>query len=117
VQGSDETAEGRRHKRVVVAWKARILCPSGSPVDAKVVDLSEGGLGLVCQQSVGQAIELEVWVAMPTDNQHAYQALRVRGRVAFQVYSHGECRIGLQFTQVDEASLDLLQRHVRAAKF
>jgi c-di-GMP-binding flagellar brake protein YcgR len=114
VVDSNATKPGRQHVRVVVAWKARLVTPAGAHINAKVVDLSEGGLGIRSPQSVGDATEIEVWLAVPVDDSHArHQALRVRGQVTFQVYAGNECRIGLRFLHLDDAIRQVILHWIR----
>ena len=109
-----EGGQNRQHARVVVAWKARLIASGGLQVDAKAIDLSEGGLGIVSPNTINGEPEIEVWLAVPANDSHSsFQALRVRGRIVFQVYKGGECRIGLQFTAVDDATRNVLRGWVR----
>lgn len=111
---NDSARSGRQHVRVVVAWKARIIPPTGEPVDAKVVDLSEGGLGFLSPRAVAEAPEVEVWLAVPVDdNRQRHQALRVHGQITFQIYAGNECRIGLKFVRLEEATRQLLVGWIR----
>jgi PilZ domain len=112
---ADGNVGERQHARVLVAWKARLLGARGGPVEAKAVDLSEVGLGLLSSHSVGApGAPLDLWLAVPADNDKLrYQGLRLGGRVVFQIYAGGDCRIGLQFTRIDTAARDLLRHWVR----
>jgi c-di-GMP-binding flagellar brake protein YcgR len=104
----------RQHERAPVSWKARLEVAGGAYLEARAVDLSEGGVGVVAPDALGDVGEVEVWLAVPCDEQHRTRmALRLRARVAFQVYAGGQCRIGLQFLNIEATARQLLRNWVQ----
>lgn len=101
--------EMRKDARTHVSWRLRIRQPGRDFQEGRACDVSEGGIGLLCDQPypIGTAVDLAI--AIPDAVNIAI--VTCRAKVVFASFSGGQCRIGLQFS----APTDQLKRQIRNA--
>ncbi|WP_205833014.1 PilZ domain-containing protein [Azohydromonas caseinilytica] len=106
-------AERRRTERKVLRGSAQLLLPSGNLVETRLVDISQGGLGLVAPVNlpVGTVCEVKFRSALFGNGT---EALVVRGRIARSILSgkEGGFMIGLEFSNLAPALRDKIKRYV-----
>lgn len=96
------TADARRSPRVTVAWKAKVLVEHAEPIWLRVVDVSEGGIGVLGSDPFRKGQVLPINLMLPLyDNRAAVQSVYFGAVVTYQVLSSGQYRHGLQFGQLD----------------
>ncbi|MES2092109.1 MAG: PilZ domain-containing protein [Pseudomonadota bacterium] len=101
----------REQHRVMVSWRARLVLGPNLFEDAKVTNISEGGMGLIVERPFPDGARLDVAIAIPalTDRTRLHYA-QVQCRVAFNVLSNKQFRIGVQFLSIDSASKQLIHQ-------
>ena len=109
-------AEAREHVRIPVSWKVRVLLDSGAILETHLIDVSEGGFGMFCDDPLPAHGARDVAIAVPLPEDHAHlHVIRARMKVAFQVFTGGKFRVGAQFVQLDDAAHQLIKRCMSAA--
>jgi len=103
----------REHERINVNWRARIVAGPSQYLDAKVINASIGGVCFVGDHPYRQGTELHVALAIPApEDRTKLHYVQVRGKVAYQVMNNHMFKIGLQFTAVDETTVNLIKKWV-----
>lgn len=96
------SAEQRRSPRVTVAWRAKVIVEHGEPIPLRVIDVSEGGMGVVCSEPFRKGQMLPINLTLPLwDNRASFQSVYFGALVSYQVMTGGQYRYGLQFGQLD----------------
>jgi c-di-GMP-binding flagellar brake protein YcgR len=95
-----KTAESRHHRRHIIMVLATVMVPGAQPVSGHVVDISNGGLGLLSPIAIDQ--DQEITVVVPLETLGESRTVVVVGRVCY-CNKQGEqlFRIGLQFVSLD----------------
>lgn len=109
-------SEQRKHTRVRVSWRAQIASSTGA-IEARVVDVAEQGLGLMCDHAIPKGMLVDVVVAIPDlSGKHLTQTVSVQAQIMFTHFAAGQCRLGTQFTRVSATTQALIVQHVEAGK-
>jgi hypothetical protein len=105
----------RAAPRIAVNWRARVMVSAPRFVDATVIDLSEGGLGMHCEQRVREHQVYDLAVAVPNHLQwDRFEVIQLRGSVKSVVLSGGKFRLGVQFVAISTAARKLMQPWIKA---
>ncbi len=106
--------EGRKFLRANVSWRGAIRINS-QPQPIKVVNVSEGGLGVVTEIALpmGQSFQMAVMVPLSIDLLRQEQVV-FTGKVVHSVISGGMYRIGMQFVTISDAHRSLIRDWVTA---
>ncbi|MFN7206942.1 MAG: PilZ domain-containing protein [Burkholderiales bacterium] len=106
--------DGRKHLRANVSWRGAIRINS-QPQAIKVVNVSEGGLGVVTEMALpmGQSFQMAVMVPLSVDLLRQEQVV-FTGKVVHSVISGGMYRIGMQFVTISESHRSLIRDWVTA---
>ncbi len=101
----------REQIRVMVSWRARLVLAPNVFEEAKVINISEGGMGLIVERPYQAGTRLDVAIAIPslTDRSRLHYA-QTQCRVAFHVLSSKQFQIGLQFVSIDGATKKLIHQ-------
>lgn len=104
----------RKHKRHKVNWPCRLLFPNKTIVNARVKDISEGGVGLEVLQKIpdGQQLSFEMR-PMVLGKQYL---IRAKGEVTFAMILGGSNGFsqGLRFTMIPEVHQKELAALIKA---
>ena len=114
VSAQPSTVDARVGPRVNVGWRARIVLGPQSFQDARVVNLSEDGLGLVCEQAYRDGHLLNVVVAMPDPNdrsRYVYPTFKLK--VVFHVVSGHKFRTGTRLLETDGTTRQMLLQWIK----
>jgi len=104
--------ERRKHPRIASAWlvsyadydQERVLKSLGV---GKTVDVSEGGVQVICSEAFHVPTELELDLALGDD------LLRVKGRVVYaQEVAPGKYSMGIRFLDLPPAATEKLREFV-----
>ena len=106
--------DGRKHLRANVSWRGAIRINS-QPQAIKVVNVSEGGLGVVTEMALpmGQSFQMAVMVPLSVDLLRQEQVV-FTGKVVHSVISGGMYRIGMQFVTISDSHRSLIRDWVTA---
>jgi c-di-GMP-binding flagellar brake protein YcgR len=110
-----DAAEQRRvTPRMMVNWRARVLVAPPKFVDATVIDLSEGGMGLHCDHRVRHNQVYEFAVAVPTVAEwDRHQVIQARAVVKSAVLAGQRFRLGVQFVTIGPAAQGLIRAWIK----
>jgi hypothetical protein len=107
---ADTPEQRRRTPRMMVSWRARVLVAPPKFVDATVIDLSEGGMGLHCDHRVRQNQVYEFAVAVPNlAEPDRHQVIQARAVVKSAVLAGQRFRLGVQFVAIGPAAQRLIR--------
>lgn len=109
-----QAADARQSPRVNVSWAARIVTGPQSYMDARIINVSSDGLGLVCEKAFPEGIVLHVLMAMPDPTDRSkYHYPSLVARVMFHVAKGGKFRIGTRFAKIDQPVKDMIELWVK----
>lgn len=106
------SADQRRNEpRVAVNWRARVMVASPRFVEATVIDISPGGMGLHCDHRVRERQVYDFAVAVPNLLEwDRFEVVQLRAVVQSVVLSGAKFRLGVQFVSIDPAAKALIQQ-------
>ncbi|MFN7849966.1 MAG: PilZ domain-containing protein [Burkholderiales bacterium] len=106
--------DGRKFLRANVSWRAAIRINNQAQA-IKVVNVSEGGLGIVTEIALpmGQSFQMAVMVPLSVDLLRQEQVV-FTGKVVHSVISGGMYRIGMQFVTISDSHRSLIRDWVSA---
>lgn len=99
----------RRYPRAPYAALARITTASGSHLDGRVQEVSEGGLQFVGRRPISQGEKVRLRFPLPATGRIAEVAATVRWNRA----ARGNNATGLEFEELPETARDELRRYVQ----
>jgi hypothetical protein len=109
-----QAADARQGPRVTVSWAARIVVGPQSFLEARVINVSSDGLGLVCERAFQDGSPLHVLIAMPDPaDRSKYHYPSVQARVVFHVVKGSKFRLGARFAQMDAHARALIDKWVQ----
>ncbi|PXW96601.1 PilZ domain-containing protein [Sphaerotilus hippei] len=105
---SAKTLDSRKEPRFNVSWRARLQLAGGQEVEVRVRDISESGLGVVCDHPVTQGSVLNMTVGVP-DLAETGRTLALQGRmrVMFAVMKGHDFLIGGHWAELSPAAQQL----------
>jgi hypothetical protein len=111
VQGSthDASDDARQSPRVTVAWRARVITGPQSYEDVRVVNITNDGLGFMCNLALAAGVVLMMAVAIPDPkdrSQFCYVTMQVK--VVHHIISGPKFRIGTRLMQADDNARRLI---------
>ena len=105
----------RASPRITVNWRARVMVAAPRFVDATVIDISEGGLGMQCEQRVREHQVYDMAVAVPNHLEwDRFEVIQLRGSVKSVVLAGRGFRLGIQFVAISTAARKLMQPWIKA---
>jgi hypothetical protein len=109
-----QAADARQGPRVNVSWAARIVMGPQSYLDARVINISADGLGLVCERAFADGVMLQVLIAMPDPaDRSKYLYPGVVAKAMFHVAKGGKFRIGTRFAKIDPPVKAMIEQWVQ----
>ena len=99
----------RQHLRFAVSWAAEVQTAPGRSLSLRVVDISQGGIGVLSDDMLPAAGMFSVTLRVPSPH-HPGQisSVIVQARLVYQVFTAGRNRAGLEFIQIRPADIALL---------
>jgi c-di-GMP-binding flagellar brake protein YcgR len=112
IPGNNALGDQRRTEpRVVVNWRARVMVATPRFIEATVIDISPGGMGLHCDHRVRERQVYDFAVAVPNLLEwDRFEVVQLRAVVQSVVLSGAKFRLGVQFVSIDPAAKALIQQ-------
>ncbi|MBI2732357.1 MAG: PilZ domain-containing protein [Aquabacterium sp.] len=99
---SQQVQDARQSPRVNVSWAARIVLNPQSYLEARIVNVSAEGLGLVCERAFPDGAMMHILIALPDPaDRSKYHYPDVHAKVMFHVVKSTKFRIGTRFARID----------------
>ena len=109
-----QAADARQSPRVNVSWAARIVTGPQTYLDARIVNVSGDGLGLVCERAFSEGAMLHVLIAMPDPNDRSkYHYPDLHAKAVFHVVKGAKFRIGTRFVKIDPKVKSMIELWVQ----
>lgn len=106
--------DARQGPRANVSWAARVVLTPQSYVEARVVNVSADGLGLVCEKAFPDGVLLHILIALPDPaDRSKYHYPDLHTKVMFHVAKGGKFRMGTRFARIDPAMKALIETWVQ----
>ena len=103
--------EQRQTQRKVLKVKALIALDGGASLTVRTVDISSSGMCVSTAEPVTLGANCQVRFDLLVDGKPS--AIQVRSRVSYCILSGNEFKVGLQFVNLDLASMTALARFLR----
>lgn len=111
---SQQVTDARQGPRANVSWAARVVLNPQSYAEARVVNVSADGLGLVCERAFPDGVLLHVLIALPDPaDRSKYHYPDLHTKVMFHVAKGGKFRMGTRFARIDPAMKALIETWVQ----
>ncbi|TMH36322.1 MAG: PilZ domain-containing protein [Betaproteobacteria bacterium] len=108
--------DSRASVRVPVKWRADVMAGDQSRLAIKVMDVSEGGLGILSDEPFEVDDMLELCIAIPLKSKPGrFNIVRVAGRVRYQVLQRSQFCMGLEFSRIDASTREIIRQRVAAS--
>jgi c-di-GMP-binding flagellar brake protein YcgR len=108
-----QASDARQDPRVNVSWAARVVVGPQAYLEARVVNISNSGMGLVCETAFREGATIDVMIAMPdVQDRGRYTYPQMQAKVAFQIIKGSKFRLGVQLVKIDPAAKAMLARWV-----
>lgn len=99
---SQPVTDARQSPRINVSWAARVVLNAQSYLEARIVNVSTDGLGLVCERAFPEGAMLHILIALPDPaDRSKYHYPDVHAKVMFHVAKSDKFRIGTRFARID----------------
>jgi c-di-GMP-binding flagellar brake protein YcgR len=106
----------RTTPRLMVNWHTRIMVDAPRFIEASVIDISEGGVGIHCDQRVRENQVYEFAVSVPNFIEwDRHQAIQFKGVVQSVVLSGDKFRLGVQFVSISPPAKSLIMAWLAGA--
>lgn len=102
----------RQYKRAAMNRGVRIYLSDGSNVNAKIINISVAGVGIVYDMPAEMGAKLGLEFSLIGDNKDTV-TLRVHAMVRHNHLKDNRYYIGMQFLDLDENSRDLIEMFVK----
>lgn len=110
----EQASDARQAPRVNVSWGARIVLTPETFLEARIVNVSADGLGLVCEKAFQTGTVLHVLIALPDPvNRSHYHYPALHSKVVFQVIKGSKFRIGTRFARLEPAVKAMIETWVQ----
>lgn len=97
-----------------MSWAARVVTGPQSYLEARIINVSADGLGVVCERAFSDGMMLHVLIAMPDPNDRSkYHYPSLVAKVMFHVAKGGKFRIGTRFAKIDQPVKDMIELWVK----
>lgn len=111
-----EADSRRKNPRAMVNWRARLMVAPPRFIEASVVDVSEGGMGMHCDQRVREHQVYDFAVAVPNILEwDRHQVIQARAVVKSVVLAGQRFRLGVQWVAIPPAAKELIRLWVKGA--
>lgn len=108
-----QPSDARQDPRVNVSWAARVVVGPQAYLEARVVNISNNGLGLVCETAFREGATINVMIALPdVQDRGRYTYPQMQAKVVFQIIKGSKFRLGTQLVKVDPAVKAMLAKWV-----
>lgn len=88
--------------RATVSWRVAMLLEPGKFAQLRMVNISEGGIGLATELNLHLGQQLQLIIETPhLDGSSRWTHIPCRGVVVHSVLSGGIYRIGVKFSEID----------------
>lgn len=101
----------RSGQRRPIKTKALLVVESAAPVQVRTMDISANGLGISTQEPLRAGVPVSVKFELYVDGQG--HTIIGRGLIAYCIFSGGEYKAGITFTQLDLTALTLISKYIR----
>jgi len=109
-----QATDARLGPRANVSWAARVVLNPQSYVEARVVNVSADGLGLVCERAFPDGAMLHILIALPDPlDRSKYHYPDLHTKVMFHVAKGGKFRMGTRFARIDPGMKALIEAWVQ----
>lgn len=106
-------SDARQDPRVNVSWAARLVVGPQAYLEARVVNVSSNGLGLVCETAFPEGATIHLMIAMPdVQDRGRYTYPQMQAKVVFQVIKGAKFRLGTQLLKIDPTTKAMLGKWV-----
>lgn len=107
-------SDARQGPRANVSWAARVVTGPQSYLEARVVNVSDDGLCLVCEQAFADGAVLNVLIALPDPaDRSRYTYPSLQARVVFHVLKGAKVRVGTRVLSTDPATKAAIAQWVK----
>ena len=105
----DPRKQDRLHHGTIVSWAADVQAASGRSLPLRVIEVAQGGIGVVSDDALPATGTFVVTLHVPAPgNPGQISMVKVQTRVVHQVFTAGRNRAGLEFVQVPPADAEFL---------
>ena len=111
---ADKFIERRRHARIPMVSVIEIRLGNGNPMGAMLVDLSAGGVRIMCQfpLSIGEEVVLKIPLFEGKFVEASGEVVWSKEMEAMKEYNFGvEYMGGVQFKQINQEVKEFVRRH------
>lgn len=110
--------DNRKEPRYPVTWRARLTLSGGQIREVRVQDISENGVGLLCDEPIQNRVTLNVVLGVPDIDDPAHVlAVPVQITVAYVVLQNHSFRVGGAWAGLHVSARDLLNAWIRRLSF
>jgi c-di-GMP-binding flagellar brake protein YcgR len=112
-----ETADGsglRQYRRRILNIPAQVQLSTGQRFEVRLLDVSEGGAGIVAEAAAPVGVRFRLAFQMPARTAMPTTRIELQARVVSNILSrdHAGYRIGLQFVDLDQAQHQQIRGYV-----
>lgn len=108
-----QASDARQDPRVNVSWAARVVVGPQTFLEARVVNVSTSGLGLVCETAFREGTTIDLMIAMPdVQDRGRYAYPQMKAKVVFQIIKGSKFRLGTQLVKIDPTTKAMLDKWV-----
>lgn len=105
--------ENRQLARANVVWRGAYLVAVGKYAPLKVINISEGGIGAICEDrlNLGQQLHLMLEIPHPDGSPRWAQAA-IKAVIVHTILSGSAYKIGVKFVEIDPTHKGLIKAWV-----
>lgn len=103
--------ERRSGQRRPMKTKALLAVEGGAPMQVRTVDISTNGLGISAQEPLRAGVPVSVKFELYVDG-HGHTII-ARGLIAYSLFSGGEFKAGVTFSQLDLTAMTLISKYIK----
>jgi c-di-GMP-binding flagellar brake protein YcgR len=113
-QGSPETQSGRVHRRRLLNIPAEVVLSSSQSFAVRLVDISEGGAGIVAPAAAPSGLRFAMRFQLPQRVGFSAASFELQSRVVHSILSRDSAgfKIGVQFVGLQPSDVDVLRNYV-----
>lgn len=91
--------------------KALLKVENAAPVPVRTVDISINGLGISTKEPLRAGVPVSVRFELYVDGQG--HTIVARGHIAYCLFSGGEFKAGITFSQLDLTAMTVISKYVK----
>jgi hypothetical protein len=113
-QGSVESPSGRAHRRRLLNVPAEVVLSSSQSFAVRLVDISEGGAGIVSPAAAPSGLRFSLRFQLPQRVGFSAASFELPSRVVHSILSRDSAgfKIGVQFVEPQPNDVDALRTYV-----